>query len=135
MNYFNDIISDSEHFIDMPDCIADGGSYQETLEKAFNLTQGILSLEDFQWTQNDKKYDFTLKVNGTTHQFSVDIVSDYVDSNNTIAGLNQILVASGYTGENSFCDLNGGAADFGIAFITKEKEAELAQQGLIWREQ
>jgi hypothetical protein len=135
MNYFNDIITDEQHFIDMPDCIADGSSYRETLDKAFNLTNGLLHLNDFKWSESNGRYDFELNVNDKIHHFSVDIASDYVDSNNTIAGLNQVLIDSGYTGDNRFCDINGGVADFGIAFITKEKEPELAQQGLIWREQ
>ena len=135
MNYFNDIITDEQHFIDMPDCIADGSSYRDTFNKAFNLTNGLLHLNDFKWSEHNGRYDFELKVNDKIHNFSVDIASDYVDSNNTIAGLNQVLIDSGYTGDNRFCDINGGIADFGIAFITKEKESELAQQGLIWREQ
>jgi len=135
MNYFNDIITDDQHFIDVPDCIADGSSYQDTFEKAFNLTNGFLSLQDLTWFENKGRYDFELKVKDKIHKFSLDIVSDYVDSNNTIAGLNQILLDSGYTGDERFCDLNGGVADFGIAFITPLKEARLAEEGLIYRVQ
>lgn len=81
------------------------------------------------------KYEFNLFANGKPVNFSVEVMSDYVDSNGLITGLNQILQEIGYEGENQFCDINGGVADFGVAFITKEKEKELASQGLIWREQ
>jgi hypothetical protein len=47
--------------------------------------------------------------------------------------MNGILAKTGYEGEKRFCDASGGALDFGIAFITPEKEQELALNGLIWR--
>ena len=133
MHYFNDLISDEEHFIDVPDCIADGSSYKETFENSFNITQGILKLDEFSWTKNNEKFEFELVVNGKAAGFSVCIASDYVDSSGLIEGLNNLLNECGYSGDKRFCDINGGVADFGIAFITKEKESDLVTQGLIWR--
>ncbi len=135
MNYFNDLISNDEHFIDMPDCIVDGSSYEETIEKSFKITNEILKLDKFSWSITNGRFEFNLIANGNPANFSVEIVSDYVDSNGLIAGLNKILKESGYKGEKQFCDINGGVADFGVAFITKDKENELASQGLIYREQ
>ena len=71
MNYFNDIITDEQHFIDLPDCVNDGSSYKETIEKAFNLTKGLLSLDEFNWKLNDGNYELDLVVNGQPHSFSV----------------------------------------------------------------
>lgn len=133
MNYFNGLITDDEHFIDVPDCIADGSCYKETIEKSFKITQGILQLDEFSWVKNIEKFDFTLTVNGKEAGFSVAIVSDYIDSLGLIEGLNIVLNESGYSGDRRFCDINGEVADFGIAFITFAKEKELATQGLIWR--
>ncbi len=135
MNAFNDLISNDEHFIGLPDCIADGSSYEKTIEKSFNITNGILKLDKFSWSNNNGRFEFNLIVNGNPANFSVEIVSDYVDSNGLIAGLNKVLKESGYEGEKQLCDVNGGVADFGVAFITKGKEKELASKGLIWREQ
>lgn len=135
MNYFNDLISNDEHFIDMPDCIADGSSYEETIEKSFKITNGILNLNEFSWSNNNGRFEFNMVVNGKPANFSVEIMSDYIDSNGLIEGLNKILQENGYKGERNFCDINGGVADFGVAFISKEKEKELASQGMIYREQ
>ena len=63
------------------------------------------------------------------------MISDYVNSNAIIDGLNQVLRDSGYSGEERFCDINGEVADFGIAFISPEKEEELVANGLIYRMQ
>jgi hypothetical protein len=48
-------------------------------------------------------------------------------------GLNAILTKVGYAGERRFCPVNGNVLDFGIAFISPEKEQELAANGFIWR--
>jgi hypothetical protein len=50
-----------------------------------------------------------------------------------VNGMNGILAKTGCEGEKRFCDASGGALDFGIAFITPEKEQELALNELIWR--
>lgn len=133
MNYFKDIILDSEHFIDLPDCIAGADDYKETIEKSFAISQGLLILDSFVGEKDSDEFKFTLVVNGKNENFSVRIISDYVDSENLIIGLNEILKNSGYEGERRFCDINGGVADFGIAFISPLKETELANQGLIYR--
>lgn len=134
MNYFNDIILDNEHFIDLPDCISEANDYKETIEKSFAISQGLLTLDSFVGEKNNDEFKFTLVVNGRNENFSVQIISDYVDSENLLAGLNDILKNSGYEGDRHFCDINGGVADFGIAFISPLKENELASQGLIYRQ-
>ena len=133
MNYFKDIITNEEHFIDLPDCIATGQDYKETIEKSFKITNGLLQLDEFNWAKNNGRFEFDLTVNRKQVKFSVEIASDFVDSNGVIDGLNHILDEIGYEGDKRFCDLNGGVADFGVAFITREKEAELAKNDLIWR--
>lgn len=133
MNYFNDIIKDNEHFIDIPDCISDANDYKETLENAFQISQGLLTLDSFAGNESDGKYILELGVNGKKEIIEVKIISDYVDSENLISGLNTILKNNEYQGDRYYCDINGGVADFGIAFISREKENELASQGLIFR--
>jgi len=133
MNVFKNIIMDQEFFTYSPDCIADGDSYKELIEKAFELTKGILNLDKFDWQSTADELQFQLLVNGSTQHFSVDIIADYVDSLGIITGFNQILENVGYRGSRQFCDTDGGVADFGIAFITVAQEAELAGGDLILR--
>ena len=71
-------------------------------------------------------------INGRSFDFDVDIVSDYIDGNGLVNGMNSILAKAGYEEGKRFCDVSGGVLDFGIAFISPEKEKELAVNGLIW---
>lgn len=131
MNYFNDLITDDEYFIDVPDCIADGGDYQLMIEKAFFLSEGILKLDDFSWTNDDERFLLDIVVNGQIVKFAVEIMSDYVDGNGLISGLNSCLEAADYVEERKFCEISGEIADFGIAFIYPDQEKNLVEQGLI----
>ena len=79
MNYFNDLISDEEHFIDVPDCIADGSSYKETLKIRLISLRGILKLDEFSWTKNNENLN-SVGCKWKAAGFSVCIASDYVDS-------------------------------------------------------
>ena len=133
MNAFKNMITDQEFFTYIPDCIADGDSYLALIEKAFELTEGALTLEKFDWESTADELQFDLLVNGIAHQFSVDIIADYVDSLGIITGLNQLLEKIEYDGSRKFCDTDGGVADFGMAFITTAQEAELAGGDLILR--
>ncbi len=133
MNCFNNIIADNEFFSDFPDCISEPADYAGDIQQACEITNGILVFESFNGTKVGDKYKFDLMINGTSFDFEVDIVSDYIDGNGLVNGLNGILTKTGYEGEKRFCDASGGALDFGIAFISPEKEQALAVCGLIWR--
>jgi hypothetical protein len=133
MNIFNDIILDSEYFIHPYECIHGDYDYKEIIEKAIGLTGGILELNNFFSKCNIEEFEYNLEVNNKSVNIFVQIFSNYVDSNGLISGLNIILEEIGYSGDKYFCDLIGDISEFGIAFITKEQEIELAKQGLISR--
>ena len=115
----------------MPDCIADGGSYSETIENSLKLTNGILNLDQFDWKENNGKFDLLLTVNGRIEIHSVNIISDYVDSEAVLRLLNKILVNSDYSGKNKFYELSGNVADFGVGFISENEFNKLAELDLI----
>jgi len=132
-NYFNNLISNEEHFYDIPDCISECSDYKELIENSFGLTEGLLKLQSFKCTDTETKYVFELTVNEKSENFEVNKVSDYVDTNGLISGLNSILNSSNVQTQNRFIDLVGGPVDFGIAFVSPEKEMNLAKSGMIWR--
>jgi len=133
-NYFNDIISNDEHFYDMPDCISGCSDYKDLLGKSFDLTNGQLHLGAFECSDTGDEFHFKLKVNMHLHKMSVLKVSDYVDAKGLILGLNKILESNKIESNKKFVDLVGGPVDFGVAYISLEKELELAQNGMIWRD-
>ncbi len=133
MNYFNDIITDNEFFAGLPDCISEAADYSEEIQKSCEITNGILVFESLNGSKVGNKYKFDLFINGRSFDFDVDIVSDYIDGNGLVNGMNSILAKAGYEEGKRFCDVSGGVLDFGIAFISPEKEKELAVNGLIWR--
>jgi len=132
-NYFNNLISNEEHFYDIPDCISECSDYKGLIENSFGLTDGLLALHSFKCTDNEAKFIFDLIVNEKPENFEVNKVSDYVDTNGLISGLNSILQNSNAQTKNRFIDLVGGPVDFGIAFISPDKEMNLAKSGMIWR--
>ena len=132
-NYFNNLISNEEHFYDIPDCISECSDYKDLIEKSFNLTEGQLVLDSFKCSEEDGTFLFELTVNQNPESFKVKKVSDYVDTNGLIAGLNNILNNSRLKTQKRFIDLVGGPVDFGIAFISPDKEMNLARNGMIWR--
>ena len=88
MNPFNNIIQDSDFFLDVPDCVADGVSYKEKIEKALALVGDGYHLEDFSWGQIDKKFKLSMVTKGTAHTFELSKVSDFVDGINLCKGVN-----------------------------------------------
>ena len=132
-NYFNNLISNEEHFYAVPDCISECSDYKELIEQSFNLTDGQLILESFNCSESETTYIFELTVNKSTEKFEVKKISDSVDTNGLILGLNSILINRGVITQNRFVDLVGGPVDFGIAFISPDKEMNLAKNGLVWR--
>jgi hypothetical protein len=134
MNCFKDIIADNEFFYDLPDCISEAAGYTDNIQRSCEITNGVLVFESCNATEVNNKYKFHLTINETNFDFEVEIYSDTVDAGGLVDGLNGILVRSGYAGERRFCNVNGEVLDFGIAFISPEKEQELASKGFIWRE-
>jgi hypothetical protein len=132
-NYFNNLISNEEHFYDLPDCISECSDYKDLIEKSFALTDGRLTMESFKCSESETAFLFELIVNQKPENFEVKKISDYVDTNGLISGLNSILTNSMVKTQNRFIDLVGGPVDFGIAFISPEKEMNLAKNGMIWR--
>lgn len=133
-NYFNDLISNDEHFYDMPDCISECADYKDLIEKSFGLTAGQLNLDSFKCYEQDNKYLFELSVNQNQEKFAVNKISDYVDAKSLILGLNLVLKNNNIVTNKRFIELVGGPVDFGIAFISIDKEMNLAKNGLIWRD-
>ncbi len=128
-----EIISENEFFGDLPDCISGGNSYKEKIENSCKITNGILQLDDFKSEDSAKEFKLELVINGKSDSFTIQRMSDYVDGKSLIKGLNQILKNSGYQGDKRFTELNGGDFDFGIAFVTKEQEDELIENGIVYK--
>jgi len=129
MKKHDEIMTSEEYFTDVPDCIFSGNDYREKIEKACELTKGILTFEDFKADDSDRNFNFELVINGKKDSFSVQKVSDYVDGNSLIIGLNQILKNANYEGDQRFVILAGGSFDFGIAFVNGQQENELIEFG------
>jgi hypothetical protein len=130
MNYLNDIIKGDEFFIEMPDCIADGGSYKESIEKALILVKGNYDLENYKWEKDGNKYKLTFMTKAKQVEFEVSIMSDYIDGKNLCIGLDKVLSETGYIGDKRFVSISGETVDFAVAFITDAKDKELKDKGL-----
>jgi len=134
MNCFRDIIADNDFFdgVDI-ECINEASDYCELIQKSSEITNGVLVFNSCTGSEEDGEYRLDLVINETSFNFKVEIYSDTVDSGNMVEGLNAILKKVGYAGERRFCHVDGSVLDFGIAFISPEKEQELADNGFIWR--
>jgi hypothetical protein len=134
MKDYTEIIKEEEYFSTIPDCIFEANDYEEIIIESFRITQGVLNLESFEVTDHESTFEFKLVVNNKPENLVVNVISDYVDGDSIILGLNKILENNNYKGDKFFCDLMGPIFDVGIAFITKQKEKELAENEIISRE-
>jgi len=134
MNCFRDIIADNDFFDGVDgECINEASDYAELIQKLCEITNGVLDFNSINGTEVDGVYRLDLVINEKSFNFKVEIFSDTVDAGSMVEGMNAIVTKVGYAGERRFCHVNGIVLDFGIAFISPEKEQELADNGFIWR--
>ena len=128
---FEDLMSVNEYFIGVPDCVADGNSYKQDIEESCRITNGILILNEFSWSQTDEEYILELRINKKSQKLTLSKMGDFVDYESFISGMNTILRESGYDGEKRFCEISNVEIDYGVAFITLDKEIELIEKELL----
>ncbi len=118
-------LEEDEYFTDVPDCISSGEDYKELIEKSFLLTDGLLVLEDFTTSTSGGKFHLELMVNNNSIAADIGIISDYVNGTDFIELLNKIILEIAPASDGKFYTLTEDYADFGIAFLNKEKSIEL----------
>ena len=131
MNKFNDIIEESK-VVEIPGFFKSMWDYGDIIEKAFALTGGLLSFDDFNIQKDGKHFKITVLSKNTKTQFKLDrLENNQLDKNNLIRGLNRTLTDIFYLGDERFYDVSGKVIPFGIGFISNKQKRHLLKAGLI----
>ena len=128
-----DLINETKYFYDVPDCIFEANDYQDLISRSFDLTEGILKLENFKGTDSENHFEFEIIVNGEKLSFNINISSDYVEGNDLVNNLN--LINKKLTDTNNEYYFTLLTADFGIAYVTDSEEKVLIENGNVWKNQ
>ena len=131
MNRFNDIIAENK-VVQIPGFFKSMWDYGDIIEKAFVLTDGLLSFDDFNIQKDDRHFKITVLSKNTETQFKLDrLENNQFDKKNLIRGLNRTLTDIFYLGDERFYDVSGKVIPFGIGFISSKQKRHLLKAGLI----
>ncbi len=131
MNKFNDIIDEGK-VLAIPGYFKSMWDYGDIIEKAFALTGGILSFDDFNIQKEDRHFKITVLSKNTETQFKLNrFENKKIDKKNLIKGLNRTLTDIFYLGDERFYDVSGNVIPSGIGFISNKQKRHLLKAGLI----
>ncbi len=131
MNRFNDIIAENK-VVQIPGFFKSMWDYGDIIEKAFVLTDGLLSFDDFNIQKDDRHFKITVLSKNTETQFKLDrFENKKIDKKNLIKGLNRTLTDIFYLGDERFYDVSGEVVLSGIGFISNKQKRHLLKAGLI----
>lgn len=125
---FSSILNEQQYFFDIPDGIYSVMDYEDLLQKSLELYRPQIDFHFLPLPESDDKYVFNIDIEGFSKTYSVDKASDYVDSNNLVLLLNDMLKAIDTNTHRYFISLRY-VCDFGIAFVNDELRAKLLENG------
>lgn len=123
-----------KYYATFPDCVSSGiEAYKQELTEIFDLTNGQLVLNNFEGTQDsNRNYTLNLTINNKEYTY-VFKGSEYFNQD-LIQEFNKIIEHENPNEKRRLIEIGDGIdIDFGLAFIERIKEFELAKQGKIWR--
>ena len=131
MNRFNDIIAENK-VVQIPGFFKSMWDYGDIIEKAFVLTDGLLSFDDFNIQKDDRHFKITVLSKNTETQFKLNrFENKKIDKKNLIKGLNRTLTDIFYLVDERFYDVSGEVVLSGIGFISNKQKRQLLKAGLI----
>lgn len=131
INKFNDIISD-EVFLVLPDQIESSYDYKDIINKAFDLTNGVLDFGDISILEEGKYFRFKVISKGIETNFRLNANNNYsIDILNLVRGLNKALTDIFYLGNERFYSIGGSVIPYGVGFISSKQKRTLQKEGLI----
>lgn len=126
-----DLISKDKYFYDIPDGIFEGKDYLEILQKCFNLLEvkpefSLLSVEEL-----EDKYYISLEIENKESRMVFTKCSHYLDSENLVKALNDVLVLLDYQPSEKFYLLSYSICDFGIVLSDEKTRQKLDENGCL----
>ncbi|HHH53841.1 MAG TPA: hypothetical protein ENK91_09300 [Bacteroidetes bacterium] len=131
MNRFNDIINEDK-ILELPVFLDNYSDYRSIIKDAFELTDGLLRLDDFEIEEDERHLKIKIISKNTQTNFKLEILKNkLIDQNNLIRGLNRALTDIFYLGDERFYPINGKVVPKGLGFISNRQKRHLAKAGLI----
>lgn len=125
-----DIVTDKEYFYDIPDCIFEGEDYYTLFSKSFDLLQKQLDFSILSIETTEENYILNLNIENKLKIITVQRYSDYIDGDNFIKGLNEILLLLSNK-EKKYYLITNMICDFGIVLADAKTYQTLSDNGCI----
>lgn len=125
-----DIIDKNNYFFDVPDCIFEGKDYFEFFTKSFNLLEKSLAFSFSSVEETEESYILNLNIEDKSKTIKLGKCSHYIDSENFIIILNEILSLLNYN-QKQYYLISNNICDFGIVLADEKTFQVLSDNGCI----
>ena len=132
MDYITINNFETKIYSNVPDCISNINSYKEIISDIFNLTDGILVLNDFEGI-NQKGREFKLNLTISSKKFEIEFEGSGYFYQDILLDFNRIIREFKPDETKILFELNGFDYDFAVVFEEAELEYSLAREQKIWR--
>lgn len=125
-----DLVGETDYFFDVPDCIFEGKDYFDVFTKSFNLLEKKPDFSFAAVEENKESYTLTLHIGDKSKTIKLRRYSDYIDSENFIKALNEILILLNYN-QKKYYLISNNICDFGIVLADEKTSQTLYNNGCI----
>ncbi|MCR4033573.1 MULTISPECIES: hypothetical protein [Flavobacterium] len=125
-----DILDESHYFFDIPDCIFESKDYFEIYTKSFNLLDKKFNFSFSSVEETEEEYSVFLNIEDKSKNIKLRRFSDYIDSDEFIKSLNEILAELNYN-QKKYYLLSYNICDFGIVLADEKTFQILSDNSLL----
>ncbi|PXY44327.1 hypothetical protein [Flavobacterium hydrophilum] len=125
-----DIIDKNNYFFDVSDCIFEGKDYFEFFAKSFNLLEKNLVFSFSSVEETEQSYILNLNIEDKSKKIKLEKSSHYIDSENFIGILNEILSLLNYN-QKQYYLISNNICDFGVVLADEKTFQVLSDNGCI----
>lgn len=125
-----DIVEKNNYFFDVPDCIVEAKDYFEIYAKSFNLLKSKFVFSFLNILENEENYILNISIEGQSKEVELRKYSDYIDAENFIQSLNEILLLLNYN-QKKYYLISHTNCDFGVVLADKKTYKKLSENGCI----
>lgn len=125
-----DITDQNKYFFDVPDCIFEGKDYFDTFAKSFNLLEKKPDFAFADVEEAKESYTLTVHIEDKSKTIKLRRYNDYIDSENFIKALNEILTLLNYN-QKKYYLISNTICDFGVVLADEKTAQTLYNNGCI----
>lgn len=120
----------NSYFFDTPDCIFETKDYFELYTKSFDLLRKKFDFSFLSILETEENHMLTVNIEDQSKEIKLQKFSDYIDSENFIQSLNEILILLNYD-QKKYYLISNSICDFGVVLADKKTYQSLYENGCI----